>query len=188
MTNEDHVASSAPVGSGGIESSPPGLLREPLDFLFAEHYRHRQMCRVLEHLATAPRFDATLIATTDDFIRSDLALHILDEEEDLFPLLRRRCETEDEIDDVLDRLSADHAVDQDQARTVRTFLVTALEKKTAPSTLPGGADALCRLARLEKNHVALENAVVMPMARRRLLPSDLEALSRSLAARRGVVL
>lgn len=188
MTNEEHVTSCGPISPGGIESSPPGLLREPLEFLFAEHYRHRQMCRVLEHLAAAPLFDATLIATTDDFIRNDLTLHVLDEEEDLFPLLRRRCEAEDEIDDVLDRLSVDHAADQDQARIVRTYLVAALEKKVAPSTFPGCADAFQRLARLEKNHVALENAVVMPMARRRLLASDLEALSRSLAARRSVTL
>lgn len=188
MTNEEHLASCAPIGPGGIEPSPPGLLREPLEFLFAEHYRHRQMCRVLEYLAAAPVFDATLVATTDDFLHRDLALHILDEEQDLFPFLRKRCDAEDEIDGVLDRLSADHAADQDQARIVRAFLVAALDRKVAPSTFPGCAEAFQHLARLEKNHVALENAVVMPLARRRLSPSDLETLSRSMAARRGAIL
>jgi iron-sulfur cluster repair protein YtfE (RIC family) len=185
---EDHVTEIAPINPGGIERSPPGLLREPLEFLFAEHYRHRQMCKILEYLAVAQVFEATLIASTDDFIRYDLTLHVIDEEEDLFPLLRRRCAPEDDIEDVLGRLSADHAIDQELARTVRSFFAVALEKRLAPSTLPGGPEAMLQLARQEKGHMALENAVVMPLARRRLQAGDLAALSVRLAARRGVMI
>jgi iron-sulfur cluster repair protein YtfE (RIC family) len=146
------------------------------------------MCKVLEYLAVAPSFDAGLIASTDDFIRYDLALHVIDEEEDLFPLLRRRCSEEDDIEDVLGRLSADHALDQELARVVRTLFAQSLEGRVAPSALTGGPRALLQLARQEKSHMALENAVVMPLARRRLTPDDLEALSLRLAARRGVAL
>lgn len=188
MMTVDHLSAATPPYPGGIERSPPALLKEPLEFLFAEHYRHRQMCKILEYLAVAPDFDATLIASTDDFIRHDLALHVIDEEEDLFPLLRRRCDPEDEIEDVLGRLSADHALDQDLAHVVRSFFALALEKRMPPSALPGGAQALSRLAKQEKNHMALENAVIMPLARRRLLAADIETLSMRLAARRGVVM
>jgi hemerythrin-like domain-containing protein len=173
---------------GGIERSPPALLKEPLEFLFAEHYRHRQMCKILEYLAVAPAFDASLIAATDDFIRYDLALHVIDEEEDLFPLLRRRCEPDDDIEDVLGRLSADHALDQQLAHVVRSIFSLAMEKRAPPSALPGGGEALLKLAKQEKSHMALENAVVMPLARRRLTADDLEALSMRLAARRGVMM
>lgn len=186
MMIEDHIRAAAPRHPGGIERSPPALLKEPLEFLFAEHYRHRQMCKILEYLAVEPAFDASLIAATDDFIRYDLALHVIDEEEDLFPLLRRRCEPDDDIEDVLGRLSADHALDQQLAQAVRSIFALALERRTPPSALPGGAEALLKLAKQEKGHMALENAVVMPLARRRLTVDDLEALSLRLAARRGV--
>ena len=171
-----------------IESSPPGLLKDPLDFLFAEHFRHRQMCRILVYLAHTPEFDGALIAATDDFIRYDLALHVIDEEEDLFPLLRRRCEADDAIEDVLGQLSADHALDQAYARAVRDIFSLALQRQEPPSAVPGGPEALRRLAEQEKSHMALENAVVMPLARRRLQPADLAALAIRLAARRGVAL
>ncbi len=188
MMGEDHVAATTQRNPGGIEPSPPALLREPLEFLFAEHCRHRQMCKILEYLAATPTFEADLIATTDNFLRRDLALHILDEEEDLFPLLRRRCEPEDDIEDVLGRLSADHAMDQELARAVLAVFAIALERREPPSTLPGAPEALLKLARQEKGHMALENAIIMPIARRRLHAADLEALSIRLAARRGVVI
>jgi iron-sulfur cluster repair protein YtfE (RIC family) len=188
MMIEDHLSGAVLPLPGSIERSPPALLKEPLEFLFAEHYRHRQMCKILEYLAAAPAFDASLIATIDDFIRYDLALHVIDEEEDLFPLLRRRCEPDDDIEDVLGRLSADHALDQQLAQVVRSIFALALEKRAPPSVLPGGAEALLKLAKQEKSHMALENAVIMPLARRRLQPGDLEALSMRLAARRGVLM
>ncbi len=188
MMVEERLSTGAPMHPGGIERSPPALLKEPLEFLFAEHYRHRQMCKILEYLAVEPAFDASLIAATDDFIRHDLALHVIDEEEDLFPLLRRRCEPDDDIEDVLGRLSVDHALDQKLAHAVRSVFALAMERRAPPSALPGGADALLKLAKQEKSHMALENAVVMPLARRRLTADDLEALSLRLAARRGVMM
>lgn len=186
MMIEDHLNEAALSHPGAIERSPPALLKEPLEFLFAEHYRHRHMCKVLEYLAIAPVFEAGLIASTDDFIRYDLALHVIDEEEDLFPLLRRRCSEEDDIEDILGRLSADHALDQQLAKAVRAAFAQSLERRTPPSAIEGGAQALQQLAKQEKSHMALENAVVMPLARRRLTRDDLDALSRRLAARRGV--
>lgn len=188
MMGEDHVAATTRWKPGSIEPSPPELLKEPLEFLFAEHYRHREMCKILEFLAATPTFDAALIATTDNFLRRDLALHVMDEEEDLFPLLRRRCEPEDDIEDVLVRLSADHAMDQQLARAVLGVFAIALERQAPLATLPGAPEALLKLARQEKGHMALENAIVLPIARRRLHATDLEALSIRLAARRGVVI
>lgn len=188
MMIEDHVAPMPRGRPESIERSPPELIREPLEFLFAEHYRHRQMCKILEFLAVCQDFDAELVASTDDFIRYDLALHVIDEEDDLFPLLRRRCAEDDDIEDVLGRLSADHALDQELARAVRAVLALALERRVAPAAIPGAPETLLQLARQEKSHMALENAVVMPLARRRLTGEDLLALSVRLAARRGVTL
>lgn len=188
MMVEEHNGGAALPHPGGIERSPPQLLREPLEFIFAEHYRHRQMCKILEYLARSPTFDVGLTASTDDFIRQDLSLHVIDEEEDLFPLLRRRCSAEDEIEDILGRLSADHALDQQLAKNVREVLAQSLERRTPLSAIEGGAQALLHLAKQEKGHLALENAVIMPLARRRLSREDLDGLSLRLAARRGVTM
>lgn len=171
-----------------IEAIPLELLREPLDFIFAEHFRHRQMCRALEQLAASPNFRGRDIAAIDDFIRHDLALHVLDEEEDLFPLLRQRCEPEDEIGEVLGVLSAEHTQDEKDAAAVRGILGQAIEKSMPPAAIEGGIGALRRLAMQERRHLALENAVVMPIARIRLTAQDREVLARKFAARRGVAL
>ena len=123
-----------------------------------------------------------------DFIRYDLALHIIDEEEDLFPLLRRRALPEDEIENVLGRLSAEHRTDATQSQVVRERLEAALIAQRAPALDPEVKSVLLTFARHELRHLALENAVVLPIARLRLTAADLTALSRRLAARRGLVL
>jgi hemerythrin-like domain-containing protein len=171
-----------------IEEIPRELLHEPLDWFFAEHYRHRQLCRMIEEVAASPNFNAGPISQIIDFIRYDLALHIIDEEEDLFPLLRRRALPEDEIENVLGRLSAEHRTDATQSQVVRERLEAALIAQRAPALDPEVKSVLLTFARHELRHLALENAVVLPIARLRLTAADLTALSRRLAARRGLVL
>lgn len=171
-----------------IEEIPRELLHEPLDWFFAEHYRHRQLCRMIEEVAASPTFNAGPISQIIDFIRYDLALHIIDEEEDLFPLLRRRALPEDEIENVLGRLSAEHRTDATQSQVVRERLEAALIAQRSPALDPEVKSVLLTFARHELRHLALENAVVLPIARLRLTAADLAALSRRLAARRGLVL
>lgn len=188
MILDDDIIQETRTDNLVIEPNPLGSLRDPLEFLFLEHYRHRQLCRVLDHLARAPRFEARLTSLSLDFVRYDLALHVIDEEEDLFPLLRRRCEPDDMIEEVLGRLSGEHAKDQDQAKGVRAVLEEALARQAPFDQDPGAENVLRQFAQHQRSHLALENAIVMPLARRRILPHDLAAMSRRLAARRGVVL
>jgi hemerythrin-like domain-containing protein len=157
---------------------------DPLDFILAEHLNHRRMCRALERLAGAPEFDAARITSLLDFIRFDLTLHVIDEEEDVFPLLRRRCLPEDQVDDVLDRLALEHAEDQALSLRARDMLHACLIVRKPPQSIEGGADALLAFARHELRHLTLENAVVVPLARRRLSEEDLQGLSERLLARR----
>ena len=171
-----------------IEEIPRELMTEPLDWFFAEHYRHRQFCRLLTEVAAAHVFDGERITALVEFIRNDLALHIIDEEEDLFPLLRRRALPEDEIEDVLGRLSAEHKTDSMCAQSVRGHLENCLARQSAPGMIPEARKALQDFASHELRHLALENAVVLPIARLRLSGGDLRAMSRRLAARRGAVL
>lgn len=171
-----------------IEPMPHALMHEPLDWLFAEHYRHRQLCALIERVASAtlPLRDET--AEIIDFLRFELPLHVIDEEEDLFPLLRRRALPEDELDKVLGVLSADHKADIVNAANLRVLLEAALESDTPPGHLPENRRLMLAFASGERRHIALENAVILPIARLRLGADDLRKLSLRLAARRGVVL
>lgn len=168
-----------------IEDIPLELLDEPLNWFFAEHYRHRQLCRMIDEVAVAVVFDAERITKIIDFLRYDLPLHVIDEEEDLFPLLRRRSLPEDELDQVLGVLSAEHKADIDHARAVRSLLEASLEARAAPGLDGAKRKALNDFAAQERHHLALENAVVLPIARLRLSEEDLAGMSRRLAARRG---
>jgi len=173
---------------GEIEEIPRDLLSAPLDWFFAEHYRHRQFCRLMNEVAAAHVFDEERVAGLVQFLRQDLAVHIIDEEQDLFPLLRRRAEPEDAVEHVLGRLSVEHKADAEQARQLRACLEACLAARRAPGMDPSARKALQAFAAQELHHLALENAVVLPIARLRLTPKDLEGMSRRLAARRGIVL
>lgn len=157
---------------------------DPIDFILAEHLNHRRMCRALEALADAADFDPAPIAALVDFIRFDLTLHVIDEEEDFFPMLRRRCAADDEINEVLDRLSCEHEQDKALSVRVRDVLNACLILRKPPHAIEGGAEALRSFAHHELQHLALENAVVVPLARRRFEAADLQELSARLLARR----
>lgn len=157
---------------------------DPIEFLLAEHLNHRRMCNALERLAEASDCDAPRITALLDFIRFDLTLHVIDEEEDVFPLLRRRCLPEDEVDIVLDRLGLEHAEDKSLSERARDVLNACLIARKPASEIEGGAEALITFARHERRHLALENAVIIPLARRRLVGADLAALGERFLARR----
>lgn len=167
-----------------IEPASTALLSDPLDFFFAEHFRHRKLCNLIEEMALAESVDLTLTAEMLDFLRDDMALHVRDEEDDLFPLMRLRCPPEDEIERVLSALTAEHAGDRHLADLVVDGLRKVLAEGQPPSAQPGLREAMVDFARNERRHLALENSVVLPLARRRLTPADLARLSAGLLHRR----
>lgn len=156
---------------------------DPLEFILFEHMKHREMCNAFDELAVDPRYNEARVVGLAEFIRNDLTLHVSDEEELLFPLLRRRCAPEDDIEDTLARLSSEHAADMDLTARVRVLLLTAATDEKAPADLPGARELLHAFAQSQRRHMMLENAVLIPLARKRLSESDLDLLSRRLAAR-----
>ncbi len=171
-----------------IEAIPLHLLAEPIEWFFAEHYRHRQACKMIEAAAAAMVFDGPMLVELIGFLDHDLPLHVIDEEEDFFPLLRRRCEAGDDVERVLGMLSVEHRADVVQAGAVRTHLQACLERRYAPGLDPAQRKAMIVFAAQERRHLGLENAIVLPIARLRLTPDDLTTLGRRLAARRGHLL
>jgi iron-sulfur cluster repair protein YtfE (RIC family) len=166
-----------------IEPASPALLSEPLHFFFAEHFRQRQLFNCLDQLAAAETLDPDLAAAILAFMRNDMVLHLLDEQ-DLFPLMQQRCSPQDEIEPVVSVLLADHAGHRRQASKIIRGLEKAMAEAQPPQGYRGLGKAMRDFARKERRHLALENAVVLPLARLRLKAGDLDFLSRSLTARR----
>jgi hemerythrin-like domain-containing protein len=110
---------------------------------------------------------------------------MIDEEEDLFPLIRRRARPEDHVERVLGLLSREHAEDDRLA----DIIVEGLRRSCAacdPALPDGLRTAMRTFAQRQRRHLAVENAVVMPLAEARLTTGDREGLSRRMAARRGI--
>jgi hemerythrin-like domain-containing protein len=163
----------------------PALLARPLDYIVADHERQRHLCRLLDRLADEAALDPRLAAAVAAHLDREMAVHVLDEEEDLFPLLRRRALPEDGIERVLGLLSREHSEDDRLGDAIVAGLRRALGDGTA-----GLEEVLredCRaFARRQRRHLAVENALVMPLAETRLTEADRKGLSRRMAVRRGL--
>lgn len=173
-----------PSRSDCLTPTDPALLGNPLDFIQDDHLREREICVMIDWVATADASDLDLAEHILSFLRNELPQHLADEEEDLFPLLRRRCEPDDEIDRAIRRLSTDHA----HASADTPHVVTILDRLTCEGT---GLSALSRktlaqYATHSRHHLILENAIILPFARLRLINSDLDTLRLRMLQRRGL--
>jgi hemerythrin-like domain-containing protein len=171
-------------GAPQIDPASPALLDDPVGFFFAEHTRQRQLFNGLERLAAAERFDSGLATEVLAFLRGDLPLHKL-YEEDLFSLMRLKSPPEDAIEEALSALSAEHAAADRLIGLVIAGLEAAVRSPRPIATQPGLSEAMADFVLSERRHLALENSIVLPLARRRLRAKDLAALSARMAARRA---
>ncbi|MBD3679022.1 MAG: hemerythrin domain-containing protein [Rhodobacteraceae bacterium] len=164
--------------------TPPDLLGSPLDFLYEDHLREREICALLDGIVASGTSDPENVAEALSFLREELPLHLEDEEQDLFPLLRRRCAPEDEIERAITRLTSDHRhAEQDTAKVIA--ILSDLE--TGPGDLADEArGALADYAVHARRHLILENAIILRFARLRLTESDLQSLCLRMMQRRGL--
>ena len=164
-----------------IDVSDPSLIATPLDFLLSEHLRQRQFAKILTLIADGV-INRRTIGDVINFIKHDLAQHILDEEISLFPILRPLCGTEDKIEAILGVLADEHREDEDASDAILNILQNI--EKGEPST-PEDRAALRNFADHLRHHIALENGVLLPIARARMTADALRIVAQSMAARRG---
>lgn len=168
-----------------LDALPPSLLDEPLDFIFADHFRQRSLCAVLRCVARSRRVPRASADKVRAFLAHDLALHFQDEDEDLFPALHERAEPEDGLPQILARLSEDHRL----AKPLIAEIVAALSVRPThdPIRIPAAAtETMFAFVAAEQRHLSVENGIVLVIARKRLVPADMRKLSRSMKARRGL--
>ncbi|MCB1339321.1 MAG: hemerythrin domain-containing protein [Maritimibacter sp.] len=168
----------------GLTPTDVGLLATPLDFIAEDHDRIRNMCALIEYIADRPETHPEIVAQVSSFVRSELPALIADESSDLLPLMQRRCQPEDEIARLRTRLDAEHD-------TAMYLLPDALETLDA---LEAGRDdvpeaslhLLRNFAAHLHRHLIFENAILIPLARARLTPDDLNTLRARMTERRGL--
>jgi len=96
--------------------------------------------------------------------------------------MRKRCLPEDEIGEILGMLNKEHK-DEDR---LAGGIADGLEGLIAGARSAIDADLRERLfkyARELRRHLAMENSIILPLARARLTAADLRALSRSMTRR-----
>lgn len=170
-----------------LEPIPENLLREPVEYFYAEHFRQRCLCVALDEVMASPSDPRVpkRAAAILEFLEHELPRHIEDEEQTLFPMLRLRCKAEDRIDQILGLLCEEHERDD----VLGAALMAGLRRIAAGTASPSW-DAFWRAAtafsETQRRHLAWENAVVLPLVRKRLNVADMVALGRAMAARRGI--
>jgi hemerythrin-like domain-containing protein len=163
-----------------IEKIPENLLREPIDYVYADHYRQRTVCAMLDDLASDPcgEIASQKSAALLGYLENDLALHIADEDEDLFPRLKARARPEDGVDSVLEILAEEHESD---IRRVPP-LIAALRELVAGKRPADEKDFVRNaivFAESQRHHLAWEHGIIMPLARKRLTRTDLTEIGRN---------
>lgn len=157
-------------------------LSNPLAFIAEDHLRTRQICTLIDATATHGNPDQADLERILTYLNTEFAIHLADEDEDLFPLLRKRCEPEDEIEKLLDRLGRDHAAAREQAPHVRDSVAQCMSRANRLSAQE--RDVLLAFSKNLRRHLIFENAIVLPLAHARLNEHDLSELRQSLTARR----
>lgn len=169
------------------QSFTPDQFSRPLDVIRAEHDRQFLLSTQLIELATE-RHLGPLIGAAESllaYLTEELPLHCRDEEEDLFPLLTRRCLAEDKIVSILAELEKDHAAE--------SFLASHLVVDLKSIVVEEGSDPPAQIfanlrvfAEGQRRHLSWENRTVLPLAHKRLSSQDLNQIGRNMAERRGI--
>lgn len=170
----------APVGA----PVPASLLKRPIDYIQADHDRQRIVCATLRRFAASGEADAAAGRIVARFLTVDVVLNHADESEDVYPALRRRFIAADELDRTLGHLDTDHAALQDVLGRIAAALAP-LESGPTVQLSRAEAGLLDEFASEQHRHLAVENAIVLPIARVRLLPDDLAAISHTMTTRRA---
>jgi hemerythrin-like domain-containing protein len=161
------------------------LRRSPLDLIEHEHLVQAQLCDSLEMIADdlPDNVDRRLCTEVIDSLKFGMPLHHRDEELGLFPLIEKRALPDDNIHDILARLALEHATDESFADELLESLEGLREGKKLKN--PDMVGYMLRsFFESYRRHILWENAIVLPLARARLTPADLEELDRTMVGHR----
>lgn len=164
---------------------------EPLEMLDACHGRIEAQLKTLERLVEhLPRHgvDSAARQAIEGVVRYFTVAaphHHEDEETDLFPALKAAVTDQEaasgEVEALVGRLLADHR----RMDVARDAMLDHLGKLLAGGVADLSAEMVAGLAALYREHIALETAELLPLAKRVLPEEVARRLGGHMAARRG---
>lgn len=170
--------------------SPSADFDHPIDILDGCHERILRNCTLIERIAAhvaEKGVDAEARTAAVNVVRyfdTAGANHHRDEEEDLFPALQQYVPSQElnAVFALLFKLRADHKKLDALWAQMRARLAAIVEGHDAGLT----AEVARQFRAAYENHIALEEAELLPLARRALAPEVIAALGGRMARRRGV--
>jgi hemerythrin-like domain-containing protein len=177
-----------PVQHFRLDRIPDNLLREPLDFLLADHMRQRKMCNAIDaiHATGEKVLLAELEKPIVAYLSEDFPLHIADEECDLFPALRAAPDRDRDLDDLIDALTRNHAIELSMVSDVIAYLNQDLHSQEEADNVSQYPHLLFMFTDCLRQHLAIEDQMLLPLARKRLARSDFSRIGRAMAKRRNI--
>jgi len=166
------------------ESAGVGNLENPLDFIAEDHMREREVCALIDRIVASASMESAELEQVLTFLEDHLPQHLADEEIDLFPLMLKRCDPEDEIDKVIDKLQSDHSHANADAPAIVAIIQSFGKGRAKPSR--SDCQQMADFAHHSRRHLILENAIILPIARARLTKEDLNTMKRHMQERRGL--
>jgi hemerythrin-like domain-containing protein len=171
-------------------AAPAPSFDEPLEILAACHERiEAQLCtleKLIEHLPAKGCDRSAREAATQVIRYFDTAgiEHHRDEDEDIFPLLRRLAAERDrpEVSAVINGLEEDHSTMEAQWSRLRERLQEVAGGRAARLD----AEDVGRFAWLYRRHMEKEAALVLPFAREAVSETERAVLGSRMAARRRI--
>ena len=156
-------------------AAPPGSL---LSVIEREHHAEMCLCNMLERLADAlpEPLDAEIASASIATLRNCVRRHIILEEDYLYPVLVKRAKPGEFTQDLLAHISLEHASDEGSAHEAADQMEEVLTcgRVAKPEML---GYMLRGFFEGRRRHIAWENAVVVPLARRRLKKPDFAPFS-----------
>jgi hemerythrin-like domain-containing protein len=166
---------------------------DPIGMLGDCHRRIERFLNVLVTVAAQEKGgplagqDRAVLETSLRYFREAAPKHTADEEESLFPRLRRVDHAGSQaILTRIDSLEQDHACAESAHHEVdRLAQMWLASGRLSPKEALRLSTVLDQLARLYRRHIAIEDTEVFPFAASVLPPSDRESVGAEMAARRG---
>jgi len=158
---------------------------------------HRRIIRFLHVLATLAAHQKggplseeqrTLLSTSLRYFREAAPKHTADEEESLFPRLRRlEAPGRDAVLAQMESLEQDHEnANCNHAEVDRLGQLWLTNGQLSPEEASHLEKSVEQLETLYRHHIAKEDTEVFPFAERMLAPVDREAIGAEMATRRGL--
>jgi hemerythrin-like domain-containing protein len=173
-------ADGARPSASGAHVTPiqAALLDDPLAFLSAEHARQTALLAHLERVVREPQARAArgLAAVLLRWLTRELPLHIADEERSLYPRLAAFDE-----EGVLEQLREEHRRDR---RLIADIAAGLRRVAGGGMPEPGFVEAAREFIAGHRRHLAHEETVLAPLARRWLGPEAMAKLAAEMIARR----